>query len=178
MRINWRVWMRKWHRWGAIVVALPFLLVLVTGILLQVKKEFSWIQPPSAKGRSKTPRVSLDAILQAASGVPEAGVSGWSDVDRLDVRPHRGIVKVQARSRWEVQVDLETGEVLQVAYRRSDLIENLHDGSWFDEAVKTWVFLPVALVVLTLWVSGVYLFFLPLYVRWSRGRSGHRPPRT
>jgi hypothetical protein len=83
---------------------------------------------------------------------------------------------VHARSRWEVQVDLESGEVLQVAYRRSDLLESLHDGSWFHDRAKLWVFLPVGFVVLGLWGTGIYLFFLPHAVRWSRGRSKPASP--
>ncbi len=34
MKFNPRVLMRKSHRWGAIAVAIPFLVVIVTGILL------------------------------------------------------------------------------------------------------------------------------------------------
>jgi hypothetical protein len=77
-----------------------------------------------------------------------------------------------------VQVDLQTGEVLQVAYRRSDLIESLHDGSWFHDRAKLWVFLPVAVVVLGLWGTGIYLFFLPYAVRRSRRATHNRadPP--
>ena len=171
MSVNWRVWTRKCHRWGAILIALPFLLVLVTGILLQLKKDWSWVQPPTARGQSKTPAIGLDAILDAARSRPEAGVQGWGDVERLDVQPGRGIAKVQAKSRWEVQVDLATGEVLQVAYRRSDLIESLHDGSWFHDSAKLWVFLPTAVIVLGLWGTGIYLFFLPHTVRRSRRRQ-------
>jgi uncharacterized iron-regulated membrane protein len=177
MRINWRIWTRKGHRWGAILIALPFLLVIVTGLLLQLKKEWSWVQPPTQRGQGKTPSVSLEAILDAARSQPEAGVQGWDDVDRLDIQPNRGIAKLQARSRWEVQVDLATGDVLQVAYRRSDLIESLHDGSWFHDRAKLWVFLPTAVVVLGLWVTGVYLFFLPHAVRWSRSQCSHHAPR-
>lgn len=169
--INWRIWNRKLHRWGAILIALPFLLVIGTGILLQLKKELTWVQPPSQRGKGKTPAISLEAVMEAARSQPEAEVQGWEDIDRIDVQPSRGVAKVQAKSRWEVQVDLKTGEVLQVAYRRSDLIESLHDGSWFHDSVKLWVFLPVALVVLGLWFTGVYLFFLPYAVRWSRNRQ-------
>jgi len=172
VQINWRVWTRKGHRWGAIVVALPFLLVISTGLLLQLKKEWAWVQPPTTRGKGKTPEITLEAILAAARSVPEAEITGWPDVDRLDLQPGRGIVKVQARNRWEVQVDLQTGEVLQVAYRRSDVIESLHDGSWFADRAKLWVFLPVAVIVLGLWVTGIYLFFLPYAVRWSRRRGG------
>ena len=167
---NPRIWTRKLHRWGAIAVALPFLLVIVTGVLLQLKKEFAWIQPPTKKGKYQEPAASFEAVLEAAKAVPAAEVKGWADIDRLDVRPDRGVIKVQAKNRWEVQVDAATAEVLQVEYRRSDVIEALHDGWWFHEQVKTWVFLPAALVVLGLWLTGVYLFWLPLAVKWSRPR--------
>jgi len=170
MAIHWRIWTRKWHRWGAILTAVPFLLIIVSGILLQLKKEWSWVQPPTAKGKGDTPTVSLDAIFEATKSVPEAEVSGWNDIDRLDLQPRRGVVKVQAKNRWEVQIDLQTAKVLQVAYRRSDLIESLHDGSFFDDRVKLWVFLPVAVIVFTLWGTGIYLFFLPIIVRWSKRR--------
>jgi uncharacterized iron-regulated membrane protein len=166
--INWRIWNRKLHRWGAIVIAIPFLLVVATGLLLQLKKEIAWVQPPSMRGVGKEPTASFAAILEAVRSVPEAEVDGWESIERLDIQPKRGIVKVQTKSRWEVQVDSQTADVLHVAYRRSDLIESLHDGSWFSEPAKLWVFLPVALVVLGLWFTGVYLFFLPYLVRWSR----------
>ena len=45
MPFNPRVFFRKTHRWGAVLVAVPFLLVLVSGLLLQVKKQVPWVQP-------------------------------------------------------------------------------------------------------------------------------------
>lgn len=168
MPINWRLATRKAHRWGAILVAVPFLLVIVTGILLQLKKEVPWVQPPTQRGQSKTPSVSFEAILAAVRSHPEAGIHDWSDIDRLDIQPGRGLAKVTSKTRWEVQVDLKTGDVLQVAYRRSDLIESLHDGSWFHDSAKLYIFLPVGVVVLGLWLTGIYLFFLPLAIRWRK----------
>ena len=171
MPFNPRVFFRKTHRWGAILIALPFLLVLVAGILLQLKKDVTWVQPPTKKGKGKEPTRSMDEILAAVvKGAPEAGVKSWDDIERLDIRPKDGIVKVQCKNRYEVQVDFQTAEVLQVAYRRSDLIESLHDGSWFGDAAKLYVFLPVAAVVLVLWLTGVYLFVLPYAVKWRRKR--------
>ena len=168
MALNWRVAMRKGHRWGAIAIAIPFVVVIVSGILLQLKKEISWVQPPSQRGTGKVPAISFDAILEAARSRPEAEIQDWNDVDRVDVQPGRGLAKVTSKTRWEVQVDLKTGGVLQVAYRRSDLIESLHDGSWFHDAAKLYIFLPVAIVVLGLWVSGIYLFALPIAIRWRK----------
>ncbi len=158
---NPRVWNRRLHRWASALVALPFLIVICTGVLLQLKKQLDWVQPPEQRGTGTVPAVSFDRVLAAARSVPQAGVRSWDDVDRLDVRPGKGMLKVQALSRWEIQVDAATGEVLHVAYRRSDLLEQLHDGSWFHPAAKLGVFLPVGLLVLGLWLTGVYLFLLP-----------------
>ncbi|MFN9257412.1 MAG: PepSY domain-containing protein [Gemmatimonas sp.] len=162
---NPRILNRKLHRWGAIATALPFLLVIVTGLLLQLKKQLAWVQPPEQRTANTVPSLSMEQILRAAQSVPEAAVTDWRDIDRLDVRPAKGIVKVTANNRGEVQVDLGTGAVLQAAYRRSDLIEQLHDGSWFADAAKLWVFLPSGVVVLGLWITGLYLFVLPFLAR-------------
>ncbi len=159
------VWSRKLHRHASILVALPLLIVIGSGLLLQWKKEAAWVQPPMSRGVGGDPSVTFQAILDAASSVSDAGVAGWDDVDRLDVRPDRGIVKVQAKSGIEIQVDTATGSVLHAARRRSDLIEQIHDGSFFHAAAKHWIFFPSALVLLFLWVSGLYLWVLPFVTR-------------
>src|SRR6476620_1879572 len=128
---NPRIWNRKLHRWGAIAVAVPFLIVICTGILLQLKKQVPWVQPPETKGGLAHPALSLPVILEIAATVPHAGISEWDHIDRIGVRPSKGMVKVLGKNRWELQLDAATGSVLQVAYRRSDLIESLHDGSFF-----------------------------------------------
>ncbi len=166
---------RRAHRWGALALSLPLIIVILSGILLQLKKQSAWIQPKTVRGQGKAPSAGFEEILAAAAAVPEAGIRGWGDIDRLDVRPGDGVVKVRAKSRWEVQVDAETAEVLQTAYRRSDIIESIHDGSWFHPGVKLWIFLPAALLLFALWVTGAYLFILPYSAkrrnRRARGRS-------
>lgn len=165
---------RDVHRWGAALIAAPLAVIIATGVMLQLKKESDWIQPPTQPGSGSEPSLSFDRILAASKDVPEAEVESWDDIDRLDVRPGRGMLKVRCRNGWEVQLDAGTGEVLQVAYRRSDLIESIHDGSFFHDGVKLWVFLPAALILAVLWVSGVYLFILPYIARWKKWRNGLR----
>jgi len=103
--------------------------------------------------------------------VPEAEIESWKDIDRLDVRPSKGMMKVRAANGWEIQLDSKSGEVLQVAYRRTDLIESLHDGSFFNDHSKLWFFLPTALILLGLWLTGIYLFLLPSITRRKRKNS-------
>lgn len=165
---------RRIHRWGAIGIGLPLMLVIGSGILLQVKKQFPWVQPAEQRTAVPTPSVPWDVVLAAAKAMPEAGVTGWEDIDRVDVRPGKGILKVITHSRWEAQLALADGAVLQVAYRRSDLIEQLHDGSFFGDAAKLWIFLPSGIVLFALWATGLYLWVLPWLTKRKRARLHRR----
>jgi len=161
---NWNWWSRKLHRWGALPTALPLLLVILTGLILQVKKQVAWVQPPTASGTAKntTPKIDWLQVLDVARSVPQAEVDDWQDIDRLDVRPSKGILKVRAVNHWELQIDLQTSELLSSTHRRSDWIESLHDGSYFSDAAKLWIFLPNGMVLLGLWLTGCWLWYLPL----------------
>ncbi|OUS11887.1 hypothetical protein A9Q89_07515 [Gammaproteobacteria bacterium 53_120_T64] len=158
MSVNWNKINRKTHYWGSMVCAIPVFIIIVSGSLLLLKKEFTWIQPATVRGVEKTPSVSFEEILHVAMGVEQAEITSWGDIDRLDVRPNKGVVKIRANNQWEIQLDHATLKILQVAYRRSDFIEALHDGSFFHKKVTLMVFLPAAIVLLVLWLSGMYLF--------------------
>ncbi len=161
---------RDLHRWGSVLIAVPLAIVIISGVVLQLKKESSWIQPPTQTGSDGEPTLSFRQILEATRTVPEAQVTSWHDILRLDVRPGKGMLKVRCKNQWEVQLDARTGAVLQVAVRRSDLIETIHDGSFFHPSVKLWIFLPSAVALALLWGTGLYLFFLP-YIAKSRARK-------
>lgn len=164
---------RRFHYLAAVWTFLPVFIIIVSGLVLQVKKEFSWIQPPTAKGSSYTMEVSLDQILAAAQGVEQASIRSWEDVDRLDIRPSKGVVKIRANNRWEVQVSSANAAVLHVAYRRSDLIESIHDGSFFHDNFRLGLFLPAALLLLGLWLTGVIMFGM----QWWNKRGVKRKVR-
>jgi uncharacterized iron-regulated membrane protein len=166
-------WSRKLHRYGAIGLAIPLLLVIVTGLLLQVKKQWTWVQPPTLKGGFSEDR-DLREILEISTRDQRAEIQTWDDIDRLDVRPSKGVVKVQAENGIEIQIDLKTGEILQSTYRRSDWIESLHDGSFFGDWAKLSIFLVNGLVLLGLWISGMYLWYLPIHAR-SKKRNRSKP---
>lgn len=177
MKFSWNRFSRKIHYWGALTCALPILVVIATGLVLQLKKDVSWVQPTSQRGEGKIPTLAFERILEIATTVSDAEIKNWGDVDRLDVRPKKGIVKVRAKNRWEIQVDSSSGKILQVAYRRSDLIESLHDGSFFHDKAKLWIFLPCAVILLILWISGIYLFLIPILSKRKR-RIKQKLPRN
>jgi len=162
---------RKIHKWGAIIAALPIIIVICSGLLLMLKKELAWLQPPTQSGTSEALSISFDEILTKASQIPEAQIKDWGDIDRLDVRPGKGVVKVRSKNSIEIQLDTSTGEALQVMARRSDLIESIHDGSFFHSNAKLWLFLPSCVVMLILWFTGLYLFLHPYINRRKKNKA-------
>jgi len=158
--VNTKKLNRKIHYWGALACALPIAIVIGSGILLLLKKEFDWIQPSSMNGQGKVPQLSFAQVIPALASVKEVSINDWQQIKRIDVQPTRGIFKIQIKGGWEVQMDHQTGEILKVAVRRSGLIESIHDGSFFHDQAKLWVFLPAAIVLLALWVTGIYLFII------------------
>ena len=168
---------RKIHHWTTVFLAIPLLIIVSSGLLLQMKKHMAWIQPPELRGTGTTPAIDLEGILASVKETPGLGVDGWEDINRLDVRPGRGMVKVWLHSGWEVQVDLGTGTVMQFAYRRSDLIESIHDGSFFGgDIVKLGLFLPTGIALFLMWITGLWMFILPYMPRRRRKRAAAKLP--
>ena len=167
---------RKLHCWGSILALVPMTIIIVTGILLMLKKDVVYIQPPTHRGCDKALAISFERILESAQTVEQANITSWDDVDRLDVRPGKGVVKVRGKNGWEVQIDTKTGEVLQAAIRRSDLIESMHDGTYFHENAKFWVFLPAGVILAILVVTGIHLLCLPHLARRKKRKSQPNAP--
>jgi hypothetical protein len=158
---------RKLHYWGSAIIAIPLLIVIASGIVLQLKKDWSWVQPVEHRGREAAPRIELTDILNAIRNHdhPDVNVSSWEDIKRLDVRPDRGVAKATLYNDFEVQVDTTDGRVMQVAYRRSDWFEALHDGSIISDGYKLWIVFPSSLVLLFLWGSGIWMWVYPIIAK-------------
>lgn len=160
---------RKVHYWASFIAAVPILVMIGSGLLLQSKKHWAWVQPSESRGTGRAPSIDLEGILASLKTVHEMNVTSWDDVNRLDIRPGRGMVKAWLMNGYELQVDLGTGRVLQTAYRRSDLIETIHDGSFFaGDWTKLGLFLPAGLVMLLLWLSGLWMWWVPFISKRRR----------
>lgn len=167
-----QVLLRKIHHWGSIIIAVPLLLMIGAGLFLMLKKEIAWIQPETQRGvQVGVPALSMQELFHAAKSVQEAQLTTWDALERADFKPGKGVIKFVGQNGWEVQVDTHTGEILQSAIRRSDVIEALHDGSFFSDGVKLYLFLPSGVVLFVLWLTGLYLFFLPHLKKRNRKQN-------
>ncbi|MGK7389412.1 MAG: PepSY domain-containing protein [Candidatus Cyclobacteriaceae bacterium M2_1C_046] len=160
---------RKWrrvHYYLGLSIALFLFISASTGLLLGYKKELSILQPPTQKGVSTHLNnwLPLDEIaIQANNAVNSRN---GLIIDRMDIRPDKGVVKVTYKpGYWEVQVDGTTGEVLSVAKRHSDLIEQIHDGSIISDSFKLISMNILGLGILILIFSGIWLWYGPKIIR-------------
>jgi uncharacterized iron-regulated membrane protein len=160
-----QVLFRKVHHWGSMIISVPLVIMIGAGVLLMLKKEVEWIQPSSISGieRQLVPMASMQDLFSAAKSVEQAEFTNWGELERADLKPGKGIIKFVSATQWEVQVDTASAKVLKVAKRRSDIIESIHDGSYFADWMKLWLFLPVGIILFVLWLTGVYLFVLTEY---------------
>lgn len=166
---------RTWHSWVGILAALPLLLIISTGLLLQLKKQLAWVQPPEQRESGMNSGLDLERLLTVAKSDPRLGIQGWKDVKRIDIRPSAGIAKISTKNGLEGQIGLQSGRLLQVLPRRSDLIESIHDGSFFaGDVSKLGIFLPAGFALLTLLFTGIWLFILPRRARLRRNRAIRR----
>lgn len=165
---------RKIHRaTGALLFAF-FFVVACTGLLLGWKKHTGGVLlSASHEGRSVDPRDWLPVHVLHEKAVRAARENISPDLslelERIDIRPDKGMAKfVFAEGYWGVQLDCSTGELLHIERRRSDLIENIHDGSFVDKVLGTGgeqfklvytSVMGIALLVFT--ASGFWLWYGP-----------------
>lgn len=163
---------RRVHYWASFAAALPILVMLGSGILLQLKKQVEWVQPAEIRGTGTVPVIGFPELITAMQTDASLGVKGWDDISRIDVRADRGLAKVTLKTGWEAQIDLGTGKLLKTAVRRSDFIESLHDGSYFaGDWTKLGLFLPAGLVLLVLWLTGLWMFWVTWNAKQRRKSS-------
>jgi len=161
---------RKFHRYTGLLLAVFILISAVTGILLSLKKDVDIIQPPTQKGVSKD-LTTWKSVAELSTLATTAFYEKYPDqkeneIDRLDVRPSKGIAKVLFKEgNWEVQIDGTSGEVKSIAKRYSDWIESLHDGSIINDFFKLISMNVLGIGVLFLIGTGVWLWYGPKVVR-------------
>lgn len=170
-------WYRKLHRYTGSWLLFFFFCIAVTGLLLGWKKHSSgYILPTTEKGLSTNLAdwISLDSLQHIAQQAVKEKLPGYDvTLDRMDVRPDKGTVKISFKDHfYEIQVDGATGKVLAVNLRKSDIIEQLHDGSILDTlfhinsgSIKLGYTTVAGLGLLILSVSGFWLWYNPKRIR-------------
>lgn len=151
------------HLWLGVMFTAALLVISATGIMLNHKRGLGLMpdvaHEPTAPFAEALPLDSLASIALVAAGRTPATLR---EIDRMDVRPRDGFVKVRIRdaTSTEVTVDVATGRVLHIGPRGDAFLEKLHSGEAFGDR---WVLLSdaaaIALVITI--VTGYWLWLFP-----------------
>lgn len=149
------------HLWGGVITALAVGVIGITGVILNHKRGLGLMPDVAGVDGGLTRALPLDVLAdagRAALGDPDA------PIDRMDVRPDDGYVKVRFDDAevTEVTVALTDARILHVGPRSDVFMEKLHSGELFGDG---WILLSdaaaVALVVLL--ATGFWLWLLPRF---------------
>jgi hypothetical protein len=152
------------HLWVGVIFTVALLSISITGILLNHKRALGLMpdvyNTPSALFTNALPLAEL-ALKARAAGGP---VVGNTEVDRMDVRPGDGLVKVRFSdpASTEVTLDIFSGKTLHVGRRGDVFLERLHSGETFG---KNGILLSdaAAIALTLLLITGYWLWLVP---RW------------
>lgn len=138
----------------------------ITGVLLSLKKDVSILQPPTEKGVSEvlSDWKPIHELSTLALNHLHDNITGSSNilVDRIDVRPTKGMAKVIFDDdSWEIQIDGVSGKVLSMGKRHSDWIEKVHDGSIISDAFKLVSMNVLGWGTMILIFTGAWLYYGP-----------------
>ncbi|MBG85035.1 MAG: hypothetical protein CMJ40_10895 [Phycisphaerae bacterium] len=165
------------HKWTGIVIAILLVMSSVTGFLLLIKKDFDWIQPPTATATEGTidDFAPIQTVVATIIAQDHPDFQTPDDIDRIDTRPEKRLHKIRSRHHYtEYQVDAITAQIVSGPDRRmSDLLESIHDGSFFADWFHDWIMPIVPISILLLVFSGFWLWLQPKFRRARRRRTTH-----
>lgn len=153
------------HLWIGVLATVLVAILAVTGILLNHKKLLGYQPDPSNPDPAPLAQaMPLEWLAERARA--QDGALAEAAIDRMDVRPDDGIVKVRFDdpATTEVILRVDDGAVLSLAPRGDVFLERLHSGELFgDRGILLSDVAAVGLLVLM--ASGFWLWLFP---RWRQ----------
>lgn len=155
-------WMFYTHLWLGVIITFLVIIIAITGIMLNHKRIFGFmpgtdIKHPGAFALS----LPLPELAQLAGNAvaPEVAASG---IDRMDVRPDKGIIKIRFNDTriTEVTLALHDGAVLVTGLRNDSFLEQLHSGDVFGSEGYLLSDLAAGALILLL-LSGFWIWLYP-----------------
>lgn len=174
------------HLWLGVLATVALIAISITGVLLNHKRGLGLMpdveHSPSGAFEAALP---MDRVAQAALvAAPPAARGRWQPgdpvdvglIDRMDVRPKNGFVKVRLRDKasTELTVDINSGQVLHIGRRGDVFLEKLHSGEIFG-GLPFVIISDIAAVALVLTlITGYWLWLVPKLARGSTASTASR----
>ncbi|MEA3318270.1 MAG: PepSY domain-containing protein [Bacteroidota bacterium] len=165
------------HRKMAIFLFIFIFIISLSGLFLGWKKNsVGKILPKTHQGTSSefNKWLDLDSLHKTAIRILHDSINEnlSPELSKIDIRKNKGVAKfIFENHYWEIQLDGASGELLNIARRNSDLIENIHDGSILDKLAGTNGILKliytsiIGLTLLLFTLTGFWLWYGPKKIK-------------
>lgn len=149
--------MSKIHRYAAYIVVLPFALILLTGIILLLRKDL-----PFMSGGDATFKVErFVSIEDVFSEMAKRGVSA-EDIKTVALRKSKGLYTVtDSETIYSFKADtlaLVDKQSANSSFRK--IVFRIHEGTIGGDLTLYFIWLPTAIALLFLSGSGIYFLTL------------------
>ncbi len=170
---------RKIHRITGATLCIFFFIVASTGLLLGWKKNTGdFLGSKTYKGTTTELKewLPLKELQEKAEiYLKNVNPTGFRpELDRIDIRPDKGVAKFIFEKYYGIQIDGATGALLHVDKRRADFIENVHDASILDNYLDTEGYIKLgyttvmSLALLLFTITGFWLWYGPKRMRKTK----------
>ena len=182
VRRGWWMQANRWlHLAGGLGVAALVILLSVTGVLLNHKRELGFMDEPfqsieyEPQEQEPMPLADIAAIGITAAADPQ--IDAVNDIRFIDFRLPTGYAKVRFKdgASTEVIVNVYNGRIVTVSERQDFFLEGLHGG---DKLGGLWGRLLIdasGVVLILLTLNGLYLWVWPVWIGRSRASRGGEP---
>jgi hypothetical protein len=165
------------HLWLGVIGTVALIGISVTGILLNHKRGLGLMPDvPHEPSGPFVAAIPLERMAYAAlEAVPQHARGDWKPgdsvsvglIDRMDVRPRDGFVKVRLRDKasTEATVDIATGKVIHVGRRGDVFLEKLHSGEVFGGQPYVLLSDIAAVALMITLITGYWLWLAPKFSR-------------
>lgn len=166
------------HLWLGVIFTVILTAVSITGILLNHKRGLGLMpdvpHEPTGAFATALPLSRL-AEIGAKAVYPDRPFD-LGLIDRMDVRPRDGFVKVRLRdaASTEATVDISSGNVLHVGPRGDVFFEKLHSGEIFGSR-GVWLSDLGAIGLVATLITGLWLWIAPKLHRTVPAPDGAGP---
>lgn len=161
---------RKWHRVIGLIISMPMLLTCITGTFLIMRSHLSFIQPSKTNKQS----ISLFSIAPVSEVLRVAEKKQKGKITSIIFYPKKGYFSVRTDSDYEMRLHGESLKILTEGPKLTGWLIKLHEGSFFSEIVRDYIFLPSAFGLLILIVSGIYIYIEPKYKKYKRNKNKNK----
>ena len=174
--------LRVLHRICGLIGAIFLIVISITGFLLALKGQFSAIKVPTQKGTQIASNQEIlppVAVLEVVFALGISELAKPQQIDRLELHLSKNIYKITSNEGYhEIQLDAATGKVLSIGKRNDQLLEDIHDLSFFNPAFRIWVLPVIATLLFALGTTGLYIYFNPIVrrIQFNRSKRHAQPP--